>query len=121
MNYQVVEHKGVAYIECLPGDGRIEQEQDALDLVGICGEHGTRRVLLPEALLSEDFFNLKTGLAGAVLLKFVNYWIKAALVLPRERSSAGRFGEMVLEANRSSRHLHVFDNPHAAADWLVQE
>jgi hypothetical protein len=42
MNDQVVENKGVSYIECLPGDGRIEQEQDALDLVGICGEHGTQ-------------------------------------------------------------------------------
>lgn len=120
MNYRVVEYKEVRYIECLAGDGRIESECDALDLIGICGEHVTHRLLLHEENLSEDFFNLKTGLAGAVLQKLINYWVKTAAVLPPERANAGRFGEMVLEANRSSQHFHVFADRQAAADWLAK-
>lgn len=120
MNYRLVEHAQNPYVECLPGGGRIEKENDALDLVAACGEYQTHRLLLYAENVAEDFFNLRSGLAGAVLQKFANYRIKTAAVLPPERVNPGRFGEMALEANRSNRLFHIFHAREQAEAWLVQ-
>lgn len=124
MNYRVVESGGTSLIECLPGDehdpSRIGSEADALDLVGICGEHQIHRLLLHAANLTDDFYNLRTGLAGTVLQKFVNYRIRAAAVLTPELATQGRFGEMVREANRG-RQFRVFYDRAEAEAWLTGE
>ncbi len=121
MNYRVIEHVQNIYIECLPDGGRIESERDALDLVAACGENQANRLLLHAENLSEDFFHLKTGLAGAVLQKFVNYYVKVAAVLTPELVNQGRFQEMVLEANRSNRSFQVFYDREKAEAWLVKD
>lgn len=120
MNYRLVEHPQNNFVEILPGDGRIESEADELDLVGACGEYRVQRLLLYAENLSEDFFHLRTGLAGEVLLKFSNYHIKFAAVLTPELVNQGRFQEMVLEANRSNNQFHVFYDREQAIEWLVK-
>lgn len=119
MNYRLVEHAQNSYIETQAGDGRIEKESDALDLIGGLAEYQIHRIMLHDADLSEDFYNLRTGLAGAVLQKFAQYSVKVAAVLPREKAEEGRFGEMVLEANRRNRLFHVFEERDQAEAWLV--
>ena len=121
MNIQVVENPTNRYVECLVDDERIENEQDALDLVAQCGEHQVYRLLLHGESLSDDFYHLKTGLAGAVLLKFSNYSLKVATVLTHEKVGQGYFSEMVLEANRSNRDFHVFYDKEKAEEWLVSD
>ena len=121
MNYRIVEHADNSYIECLPGDGRIENERDALDLVATCGENRLHRLLLHAENLADGFYHLKTGLAGTVLLKFDTYSIKVAVVLTPELVNHGHFREMVLEANRRDRNFHVFFAREKAEEWLVKE
>lgn len=99
------------YIECIVGKQLIEREQDALDLVAACIENATNRLLLYEGCLSPEFFELRTGLAGNILQKFVNYSIKVAAVMDLERLGQGRFREMVMEINQGS-HFRVFNNFH---------
>lgn len=119
MNTQEITHNGVTILEVLPGDGVLSSERDALDLVGECGGLGTQRLLIPREALHDDFFNLRTGLAGAAMLKWSNYRLMTALVLPSEIASEGRFGEMVLETNRrKSREFRVFATREEALDWL---
>ncbi len=67
MNYTLQEKDGQPYIECQPDGGRIENEQDAVDLVGICGEEGTQRLMLHAENLTDAFFDLKTGVAEAII------------------------------------------------------
>lgn len=119
VNCRLIETNGIKYVEG-PHDGLlISDANDAVGLVSYCGEHDTNRVLLYAANFHEDFFNLKTGLAGAVLQKFVNYGIKAAAVIPSELANEGRFGEMVLEANRG-QHFRVFGEAAEAESWLIE-
>lgn len=118
MNYRLVEDRAHPYVEVLPGDGLLESEREALDLVAACGEYDTCRLLLPDEILTDDFFNLRTGVAGEILLKFVNYGVRAAAVVPRERVGEGRFAEFVLETNRG-KDFRVYNDRENAVSWLT--
>src|SRR5512133_2342013 len=121
LNYQMVDHPRNRYVECLAGDGRIEGERDALDLIGACGEYETHRLLLHAEALTDAFYQLRTGLAGAVLQKFADYRVKTAALLTPELVNQGRFREMALEANRSNHLFHIFYTREEAETWLVAD
>ena len=103
---------------CIPDGNKISSEADALDAVGACGEYETDKLLIQGENLSETFYNLKSGLAGAVLLKFNNYSIKAAVVVTAETIGKGRFYKFVLETNRGNE-FRVFQVRKKAMDWLM--
>jgi PadR family transcriptional regulator, regulatory protein AphA len=118
MEYQYIQNDHTSFVECLPEGGVITREADALELVGACGEYMCHRLLIHASNLSPDFYNLRTGLAGAVLLKFSNYHIQAAAVIPTEMVSQGRFGEFVLETNRGQQ-FRIFSDRLSAEVWLA--
>ena len=120
MNTHLVIINGCSYVDCLPGEPLLASETEALDLVAACGEHCTHRLMLHEDNLTEDFYNLRSGVAGAVLLKFANYFIRVAAVLPLERVNQGRFAEMVLETNRGNQ-FRVFQSRQLAEAWIIRE
>jgi len=119
MNCTLVTNNNLTYLEMLPDGSLVQSEHDALDLVAACGEHGTGRLLLHAACLPEGFFRLRTGLAGAILLKFSNYHIRCAMLITPELANQGHFYEMVLEANRRNQELHFFYDREPAEEWLA--
>lgn len=119
MNVNIINKQGKTYLAGKQGKRLIENENDALDLLALCGEHGSHQILLYAENLTERFFDLKTCLAGAILQKFMNYSIQAVLVLPQEEMEKGRFREMAIEANQG-RHFRIFPTPEAAEAWLLQ-
>lgn len=118
MEYQVVVRDGRKYV-CTTGQDRLESEQDALDLVAACGENDTQLLMLMGDNLADDFFRLRTGLAGDVLQKFVNYYIRAVAVVPKDLASRGKFGEMATETNRGEQ-FGVFSTADEAEEWLLR-
>lgn len=105
-------------LEYAAGDCLIQSEADALELVAACVEHGCSKLLIDAACFSEDFYHLRTGLAGAVLQKFANYSIKAAVVASHEATYRGKFEDFMLEANRGSQ-LRIFKGRNEAIAWLL--
>lgn len=73
MDYKVFEQGSKIYIYCVPGVKCIANERDALELVAICGENDTNRLMLNVENLTEDFYKLRIGIVGDFLQKFVNY------------------------------------------------
>lgn len=118
MNVQIQKAAGITYLEGTPGHLLIAEERDAVDLVGLCGEHETSRLMLHADNVTQHFFDLKTQLAGLVLQKFVNYGVKSVLVLPPDAQQTGRFHEMAIEANKG-RHFGVFYDRSQAEQWLI--
>lgn len=118
MNYTRITKNDQTYIECLPGERLLSSEEDALELVAACGEEQTNRLLLSESCLAPAFFDLRTGLAGSVLLKFSTYRIRAAAVIPPSKAGAGRFGEFARETNRGSA-FRIFPTRAEAEAWLL--
>lgn len=54
--------------------------QDALDLIGEARSAGATLVALPVGRLDAAFFELRSGLAGEMLQKFVTYQLRVAIV-----------------------------------------
>ncbi|BFH69844.1 PadR family transcriptional regulator [Paenibacillus dendritiformis] len=118
MNYKIVENGTKKYIELISGPTPISTEQDAVDLVALCREHDLDFLMLHGEALSEDFFNLRTGVAGRMMQKFITYSVKTAVVIPDPSVNKGRFKEMVTESNRSNQ-FGVFASREDAESWLI--
>ena len=118
MEYKLSEKIKIQYIEGVAGKTFINSEQDILDFIVFCGYHDTNRIMLHEENLSEDFFDLKTQLAGKIMQKLSNYRIKGAAVISGKRIK-GRFGEMVLESKKFG-DMRFFTDKNEAEIWLVK-
>lgn len=91
-----------------------------MDIIGTCFEHEVRSILLYAENLTEGFFDLSTGEAGAILQKFRNYHIKVAVVIPQDRlqRSSKYFQDMAREESRGN-DFRVFDDRASAEVWLI--
>jgi hypothetical protein len=122
MNYKIVAKGNNSFIECLSGTNanQIRGEGDALGWIALCGENQIHRLLLHAENLTPEFYQLRTGIAGAILQKFVTYSIKVGALLTPDLVNQGRFREMVIESNRGN-HFHVFYDIIEAEQWLVSD
>ncbi len=89
--------RGINYIDLTESDSRINQEGDLNDLLSLCYYHNSNLLLLSEKNLSSEFFNLRSGLAGAALQKFANYQARVAILLPSNAEQSQRFKELMFE------------------------
>jgi PadR family transcriptional regulator AphA len=114
---RLIEKQGHRFVEAISDTTCIENEKDVVDLIGACGEFDTDRLLLHGELLPARFFDLKSGYAGMILQKLVNYHIRTAAVVSRDQIR-GRFSEFVVETNRG-QHFRVFFDRQQAESWLL--
>jgi len=87
----------------VPADGPVLQtEREAADILGEAIGRDAKLVVLPSVRLSPDFFQLRTGLAGAIAQKFVNYRIKLAIVgvIPEDALQSTALQAFIKECNR---------------------
>lgn len=115
MNYKIVEKGNIKYIEI---NEAINCEADVLDIIGICISNDIKLLMLGEEVFTENFINLRSGLAGIVLQKFINYHIKAVVTVEDKDKIQGRFKELVNELNRG-RDFKVFQNNKDAEKWIL--
>ncbi|MDF2884101.1 MAG: hypothetical protein K0R54_4667 [Clostridiaceae bacterium] len=117
MNYRVVNKNNSKYIEFVSDLMKLSSEQDVLDCISNCMENDIYTIVLHSAILSENFFNLKTGLAGMALQKFINYHVKVAVIIKEEEKLNERFKEMIMEVNKGN-HFKTFRNITDAEVWI---
>ena len=118
MNFNIITKENGRYLDCTPFKGVLSSEKDAIELVSACFSNDIGSLLLQESSVSPDFFNLRPGLAGAVLNKFQIYNIKIALIIQDMGLLEGRFGEMVMESNKGNE-FRVYDSVQAAEEWML--
>ena len=80
MSDTLVHLHGVPVLDCAPDGAQLRGTGDVLDVIGNAIGHGAELVLLPVQRLTDDFFTLRTGLAGEIVQKFANYRIRLAVV-----------------------------------------
>lgn len=118
MNYAVIEKNGRKYIEYASAETPIRNEQNALDLIAACFENNINLLMLHVEALADDFFKLRTGLAGNILQKFINYHIKVSVVVTDNKKVKGKFKEFLNESNKGNS-FRVFDSKNEAENWLL--
>jgi hypothetical protein len=74
--------------------------------------------LLEEQDLGPEFFDLRTGLAGELFQKVVNYRGRLAIVIRDARVHGERFGELAYE-HRTHPAVRFFTERAAALRWLA--
>jgi len=87
----------------------INTSQDALDLMVMANENGAGKIILHENAMHPDFFKLKSGLAGDVIQKFVNYHIKFAVVGDFAKYSSKSLKSFIYESNNGNQFFFVAD------------
>jgi hypothetical protein len=81
---------------------------------------GTDGLILTEGDLTPDFFDLRTGLAGELFQKFINYQIQVAIVLPDPTAYGERVSELAYEHTSHNMVRFVRSEDEAKA-WLMTE
>jgi hypothetical protein len=101
----VVELDGAFVFVCAPDGPTIAGEQDATDLVGNAMHQGAECVAIPVGRIDGAFFDLRTGLAGAIAQKFVNYRMRLMIVgdISTYVEKSDAFRDFVTETNRGKQ------------------
>ena len=99
----------------------ISDAQSALDFImSIAYETGCRRIAVSKDALAEDFFNLRTGLAGEVLQKCVNYRIKFAIIGDFSKYDSKPLKDFIYESNRG-RDIFFVSSESQAVEYLTKQ
>lgn len=77
-------------------------------------------LILTEDELGPEFFDLRTGLAGEALQKFVNYQVRVAVVVATPQTHGERFVELARE-HATHPMVRFFPTQDAARSWLCGE
>ena len=96
----------------------ITDVQSSLDFIAtVSYETGSDRIILNKSAICEEFFNLKTRLAGEVLQKFINYHMKIAIVGDFSVYSSKSLKDFIYESNKG-KDIFFLSNIEEAIDRL---
>lgn len=94
----------------------ISTVQDALDLLAtVQYREGATCLMLLEANLLTEFFELRTGLAGDILQKYTNYGLKLVIIGDFAEVKSNSLSAFILESNRGKQVAFMPDRAAALA------
>jgi hypothetical protein len=96
---------GISIAEIQANEIIVSNVDDALDLIGNCGYQGADCMILHEAALSPEFFDLKTKLAGDILQKFSTYNMRLAIVGDFGKYTSSSLKDFIYESNKG-KHVN---------------
>lgn len=93
----------------------IADAQTALDLIATVRHgYGCTKLVVAKEDIAEDFFDLKTRLAGEILQKFVNYGVQIAIVGDFSGYTSKSLRDFIYESNKGSAVVFVKTEAEAA-------
>ncbi|MFJ9848918.1 DUF4180 domain-containing protein [Streptomyces sp. NPDC101150] len=92
----------VPVLMCAPEGEAIGSERDVMDFLGDAMYQGGQWVVIPAGRFDEAFFPLRTGVAGEIIQKFVNYRVGIAVLgdISRYTEDSSALRDFVRECNR---------------------
>lgn len=103
--------RGVPVLMCDKDGTKLGGGEAALDLIGDALGCQADVVAVPVERLADDFFSLRSGIAGEVVQKFVNYRLRLVVVgsIVSSVANSDAFRDFVREANRGNQLWFVPD------------
>lgn len=95
---------GTSVMLCAPEGLPIADATNATDVIGEALGERVELVAIPAERLATEFFDLKTGIAGEIAQKFVNYRIRLAIIgdISDRLNASGSLSSWVAESNRGT-------------------
>jgi hypothetical protein len=119
MEIKVAQIHGTEVASVKSGEAVIKDVNSALDLIAtIQHETGAHRIAINKEAVSEDFFELRTGLAGNILQKCVNYRMKLAVYGDFGAYSSKALKDFITECNRG-RDFYFLPSEEEAMEALA--
>lgn len=97
----------------------IQNLNDALDLMADVRYQDCDKMILRKEQITEDFFELKSGLAGEILQKYTNYQMRVAIVGEFAGYNSKSLNDFIYECNKGNKIL--FKNTEAEALAALHE
>jgi hypothetical protein len=96
---------GKQVLACAQEGEKLKSERDALDLIGEAMQERASLILLPVERLDDEFFQLKTGLAGQIIQKFVTYRLRLVILgdISGHVAQSRALRDFVYESNRGNQ------------------
>lgn len=92
----------------------IKDVQTSLDLLGeLSNVDNCNAVIVSKDQISEEFFDLSSGIAGEILQKFIMYNMKIAIVGDFQMYSSKALKDFIYECNKQGRINFVQDKEEA--------
>jgi hypothetical protein len=114
MNSKSLVHNGKKVIIVKATQPIIKDVQSAIDFVStIRYEHDCDRIALNKAGIVEEFFDLRTRMAGDIFQKFVNYQIKFAIIGNFSEYKSKALQDFIYETNKGNHIFFVADENEA--------
>ncbi len=95
---------GTPVLVYAPDGPPLRNENDALDVIGESGYLGAAWVAIPVERFTDDFFRLRTRVAGDIVQKFANYGMGLAVIgdISRHADASSALRDFVRESNRGT-------------------
>lgn len=119
MDIQIITHAGVTIAEVHADACPIADVQSALDLLADAHHQGAQHLLLQEHHFAPAFYDLRSGLAGEILQKFINYNMRLTVTGDFAKYSSKSLHALFVECNRGRDFAFCADRT-AALDRLAR-
>lgn len=99
----------------------LRTSQDAVDLMSAASERRAAFIAIPVERLGDDFFELRTRVAGEITQKFVMYGARVAIVgdISERIAASNSLAALVRESNRG-HNLWFVENLQALVNRLAE-
>lgn len=88
----------------------ISDVQSALDLLATVNyQTGAEKMVIEKSAICEEFFDLRTGLAGEILQKFTNYKMPVAIAGDFSGYTSKALADFIRESNER-KQVHFLEN-----------
>ncbi|HOZ29365.1 MAG TPA: DUF4180 domain-containing protein [Bacteroidales bacterium] len=103
MEIKIFKSKNINYAEIISDEIIINNVQDALDLMANCRYQGSENLIMYKYQFKDEFFDLKTGIAGEILQKFSNYSCRLAIIGDFLNVKSKSLSDFIYESNKGGR------------------
>ena len=103
--------QGVQVLVCAPDGEKLTSEREALELIDKAIGQGVEWIVVQVERLEDEFFQLKTGLAGHIIQKFVTYRRHLVVLgdISRHVAKSRALKAFVYETNRGTQVWFLTD------------
>lgn len=108
---QTYQLHGVRVVELDRSGAQLRNDRDAVDVIAFASGHRPELIAIPIERLGDEFFRLKTRIAGEIIQKFLMYHFRVAILgdISKYLNDSSALRDFVYECNAGSQVWFVTD------------